>query len=223
MDGLAVGVSAISSVSMMAVSLIIPLANSAACVPLMLCYLTGACLGFLPYNFNPAEIFMGDVGSQFLGFVLAVISIMGLFKFHAIITLLIPFVALFVPLADTLVAVIRRSLHGQSPFQADRGHIHHKLLEMGMSQKQAVAVLYAVSTLLGFLAVFLAKPGTITRLLFLLAAFAISVTVWVFVFHRHPKQYISFPGKAKEDGGDAGSAGGGSPSVEVSSDEDQGS
>ena len=182
LDGLAVGVSAISSASMMLVSLIVPMSTGS--VPLLLACLTGACLGFMPYNMNPAKIFMGDVGSQFLGYVLACVSIMGLFKFHAIITLIVPFLALAIPLFDTVFAFFRRIQHGQSPFHADRGHIHHKLLAMGLSQKQAVLTLYGVSAVLGIIAVMIAGPGTVGRIVCLVTAFIISISVWIFVFRK---------------------------------------
>ena len=193
LDGLAVGISAISSISMMIVSMILPAGIGS--IPLILACLAGACFGFMPYNINPAKIFMGDVGSQFLGFVLSCVSIMGLFKFHAIITFLIPLLSLAVPLGDTIFAFFRRILHGQSPFHADRGHIHHKLIDMGMSQKQAVAVLYAISAVLGLIAVLVAGPGTGIRIVCIVVAFAISLTVWLFVFskahvhseHLHPE------------------------------------
>lgn len=183
LDGLAVGVSAISSFFMMLGSLFLPIGS----VPLLLACLCGACVGFMPYNLNPAKIFMGDVGSQFLGFVLSVISTMGLFKFHTIITFLVPILSLAVPLGDTFFAFFRRIINGQSPFHADRGHIHHKLIAMGMNQKQAVAVLYGVSAVLGLVAVLLAGPGTVGRIICLVAAFAISITVWLFVFHKNEK------------------------------------
>ena len=187
LDGLAVGISAISSISMMIVSMILPAGIGS--IPLILACLAGACFGFMPYNINPAKLFMGDVGSQFLGYVLSCVSIIGLFKFHAIITFLIPLLSLAVPLGDTIFAFFRRILHGQSPFHADRGHIHHKLIDMGMSQKQAVAVLYAISAVLGLIAVLVAGPGTGIRIVCIVVAFAISLTVWLFVFskaHVHP-------------------------------------
>ena len=183
LDGLAVGVSAISSASMMVVSLLVPFLGDSS-VPLLLACLTGACVGFMPYNMNPAKIFMGDVGSQFLGFVLSCVSIMGMFKFHAIITFLVPLLALAVPLFDTIFAIIRRILRGQSPFQADRGHIHHRLLALGMNQKQVVAILYGVSAVLGFFAVLIAGPGTAVRIVCVAAAFLVSITVWLFVFRK---------------------------------------
>ena len=182
LDGLAAGVSAISSVSMLVVALFVAEPTAA----LLLAALAGACLGFLPYNLNPARIFMGDVGSQFLGFVLATVSAMGMFKFHAIITFLVPVLALSVPLADTVFAFFRRILHGQNPFRADRGHLHYRLLAMGLSQKQTVAVLYAVSASLGLFGVLLAGPHTVVRIVCLALVFAISLSVWLLVFHRHP-------------------------------------
>ena len=182
LDGLAVGVSAISSASMMLVSMIVPMSTGS--VPLLLACLTGACLGFMPYNLNPAKIFMGDVGSQFLGYVLACVSIMGLFKFHAIITLIVPFLALAIPLFDTVFAFFRRILHGQNPFRADRQHIHHKLLASGLSQKQAVATLYGASAVLGIIAVMIAGPGTVGRIVCVVTMFIISVAVWFFVFRK---------------------------------------
>ena len=187
LDGLAVGVSAISALTMLLVALFV----SEPGVSVILAALTGACLGFMPYNLNPAKIFMGDVGSQFLGFVLSTVSIMGLFKFHAIITFRGPLQALAVPLADTTFAFVRRIGHGQSPFHADRKHFHHRLLAMGMSQKQAVAVLYGVSAILGLLAVLLAGNSAVVRIVCLAAAFAISLTVWHFVFHGNTRLHLT--------------------------------
>ena len=155
-------------------------------VAVILAALTGACLGFIPYNFNPAKIFMGDVGSQLLGFVLSTVSILGMFKFHAIITFLVPLLALAVPLADTTFAFFRRIIHGQSPFHADKGHFHHRLLAIGLSQKQAVAVLYGISAVLGLIAVLLAGSGVLVRTCCAVCAFIIALAVWLYVFWRNP-------------------------------------
>ena len=182
LDGLAVGVSAISSLTMLVVSLIV----SEPAVSLLLAALTGACLGFMPYNLNPAKIFMGDVGSQLLGFVLSTVSILGLFKLHAIITFVVPFLALALPLADTTFAFFRRILRGQSPFHPDRGHFHHRLLAMGMNQKQAVALMYGISAVLGLSAVLMAGDIPLLRIGCLVLAFGISITVWIFVFRKNP-------------------------------------
>jgi len=181
LDGLAAGVSAISSFSMLVVALFV----SEPAVAILLAALAGACLGFLPYNLNPAKIFMGDVGSQFLGYVLATVSVMGMFKFQAIVTFLIPVLALSVPLADTVFAFFRRIFRGQNPLRADRGHFHHRLMAMGLSQKQTVAVLYAVSASLGIFGVLLARPHTAVRIVCLVLVFAISLGVWLLLFRRH--------------------------------------
>ena len=192
LDGLAVGVSAISSVTMLVVSLIV----SEPTVSLMLAALSGACLGFMPYNLNPAKIFMGDVGSQMLGYVLATVSTLGLFKFHAIITFFVPLMALALPLADTTFAFVRRISRGQSPFHADRGHLHHRLLDMGMSQKQVVALMYGISAVLGLTALLLTGKDPVLRIACLVFAFAISITVWFFVFHRNSK--LHRPGQSEK-------------------------
>ena len=182
LDGLAVGVSAISSMTMLIVSLFV----SEPVVSIILAALTGACLGFMPYNLNPAKIFMGDVGSQLLGFVLSTASIMGLFKLHAIITFFVPLLALALPLADTIFAFFRRILHGQSPFKADKGHFHHRLLAMGLNQKQVVAVLYGISAVLGLLAVLMAGDSMAVKIICLVAAFIISLGIWLKVFKNNP-------------------------------------
>ena len=182
LDGLAVGVSAISSMTMLIVSLFV----SEPVVSIILAALTGACLGFMPYNLNPAKIFMGDVGSQLLGFVLSTASIMGLFKLHAIITFFVPLLALALPLADTIFAFFRRILHGQSPFKADKGHFHHRLRAMGLNQKQVVAVLYGISAVLGLLAVLMAGDSMAVKIICLVAAFIISLGIWLKVFKNNP-------------------------------------
>ena len=122
LDGLACGVSAISSVTMLVVALLVSEPN----VALILAALAGGCLGFIPYNMNPAKIFMGDTGALLLGYVLATVSILGLFKFYAVMTFIVPILALALPLFDTLFAIIRRLVHGQNPMTPDRGHLHHR-------------------------------------------------------------------------------------------------
>jgi len=166
LDGLACGVSTIASLTMFVVALLVSEGN----VAIMLAALMGACLGFLPYNFNPAKIFMGDTGSQLLGFVLATVSSIGMFKFYAVVTFLVPVLALAVPLLDTIFAFARRILKGQSPFTPDRGHFHHRLIDMGLSQKQAVAILYSITALLGLCSVAMTATGRLKIFLFIVAA-----------------------------------------------------
>ena len=165
LDGLACGVSTISSMTL----LVIALSVAEPDVAILMAALSGACIGFLPYNLNPAKIFMGDTGSTFLGFVLAVVSIQGLFKYATIISFAVPFLMLGLPIFDTCFAILRRVSHGQSPMKPDRGHIHHRLIDMGFSQKQAVAVLYVISAILGLSAVVLTTIGVVRAMLFLLA------------------------------------------------------
>ncbi|MBQ7624465.1 MAG: undecaprenyl/decaprenyl-phosphate alpha-N-acetylglucosaminyl 1-phosphate transferase [Clostridia bacterium] len=155
LDGLACGVSCISSVTMFIVAAIL----GEPSIAFVMAALAGACLGFLPFNFNPAKIFMGDTGAMFLGFILATVSVQGLFKMYALISFAVPFIALAIPIADMLFAVIRRVMHGKSPFSADRGHIHHKLIDMGFNQKQSVLILYCLSAILGVISVMLTKTG----------------------------------------------------------------
>ena len=131
--------------------------------------LVGACIGFMPYNMNPAKMFMGDTGATFLGYILATMSIQGLFKFYAVISFAVPFLILGLPIFDTAFAMIRRMAHGQSPMHPDRGHIHHRLIDMGLSQKQAVASLYVISAILGLSAVVLTTSNEWKALLFFVA------------------------------------------------------
>lgn len=165
LDGLACGVSTISSLTM----LVIALVAAEPQVAFLMAALAGGCIGFLPYNLNPAKIFMGDTGSTFLGFILATVSIQGLFKSYAIISFAVPFLMLGLPIFDTCFAIFRRVSHGQSPMSPDRGHIHHRLIDMGFNQKQAVAVLYVISAILGLSAVMLTTTSALKAMLFLLA------------------------------------------------------
>ena len=176
LDGLACGVSTISSMTLLVIALVV----SEPDVALLMAALAGACLGFLPYNLNPAKIFMGDTGSTFLGFVLAVVSIQGLFKFYTIISFAAPFLILGLPIFDTAFAILRRLAKGQSPMTPDRGHIHHRLIDMGFSQKQAVAVLYIISAILGLSAVVLTTNGAVRAMLFLLALCAAGALAYMF-------------------------------------------
>ena len=178
LDGLAAGVSTISCVSLV----IIALVYSNPGVAILTSALAGGCIGFLPYNRPPAKIFMGDTGSTLLGYVMAVASIQGLFKFYAIISFVIPFFMLGVPIFDTCFAFIRRIAHGQSPMHADRSHVHHRLIDMGFNQKQAVAVLYVVSAILGLSAVVLTTSGPVKAMLLLLAlCFAGAISALIFM------------------------------------------
>lgn len=176
LDGLACGVSTISAATMLIIAL--RFRESELDVAIMMAALVGACIGFLPYNFNPAKIFMGDTGSTFLGFIMATVSVTGMFKQYTIISFVVPFLMLGLPIFDVCFAVVRRVSHGQSPMKPDRGHVHHRLIDMGFSQKQAVGVLYVISAILGLSAVVLTTSGAVRAMVFLLAMGAAAVIAW---------------------------------------------
>ncbi|MBR5479711.1 MAG: undecaprenyl/decaprenyl-phosphate alpha-N-acetylglucosaminyl 1-phosphate transferase [Clostridia bacterium] len=165
LDGLAVGVSSISAFSLLLIAIVLPEYN----IALLMAALAGACIGFMPYNLSPAKIFMGDTGSTFLGFLLACVSIQGLFKFYAIVSFAVPFLIVGLPLFDTIFTFSRRIMKGQNPMKADRLHVHHRLVDMGFSQKETVTILYIMSGLLGLAAVVLATTGEFRFLLLILA------------------------------------------------------
>jgi len=145
LDGLAAGICLFVSLTLLTLCL----SSVNPMVPVGLSALAGACLGFLRYNFNPAMIFMGDSGSYLLGYLLAVLTIQGAMKSQATVALLIPIIALGVPLLDTLLAPIRRFVLGKKMFTADQGHIHHLLLRLGYSQRRVVVIIYGITVLLG--------------------------------------------------------------------------
>ena len=152
MDGLAAGVSAISALTIWSVSLAASLDRPYSA--LLAAVLAGALLGFLRWNFNPARIFLGDSGAYLVGFVLGAISIMGVIKGATANTIIVPCVLLilFFPILDTSWAILRRVAKGRSPFEPDAGHIHHRLLQTGLSQKKVAYLIYFVSAALGLLA-----------------------------------------------------------------------
>ncbi|WP_434654865.1 MraY family glycosyltransferase [Thermoanaerobacterium thermosaccharolyticum] len=149
LDGLAAGIASISSGSLFVVSLL----NGRYATALITAAVTGAALGFLPYNFNPAKIFMGDTGAMFLGFILSAVSIEGAVKSAAAIAIAVPILALGVPVFDTTFAIIRRIANKKPIMEADKGHLHHRLLALGLTQRQAVFVMYGVSLFLGLSAI----------------------------------------------------------------------
>lgn len=170
LDGLAVGVSSIASFSLFFIAILAGEQN----VAIMSAAMAGGCLGFLPYNFNPAKIFMGDTGSQFLGYMLSVICIQGLFKGYVIISFIIPLLILGLPLFDTLFAIVRRAWNHQPIMGADRGHLHHRLLDNGFTQKETVAILYVITLVLGLSAVLVLERGAYTASILLLVTLSIA-------------------------------------------------
>ncbi|WP_295865727.1 MraY family glycosyltransferase [uncultured Oscillibacter sp.] len=186
LDGLAIGVSAISATTVLVISLLV----SEVQVAMVMAALVGACVGFMPYNINPAKMFMGDTGATFLGFILACMSVEGLFKSWAIISFAVPFLILGLPIFDTAFAFIRRIAHGQSPMQADRSHIHHRLIDMGLNQKQAVATLYVISAILGLSAVVLTTSGELRAMMFFVSLCVVALVAARAVFPKEVREEL---------------------------------
>ena len=154
LDGLAAGSALFSTLVVFTVALV----NHSSLVSLMAIALVGATLGFLRFNFSPATIFLGDCGSLFIGFMLSALALQGAQKAPTIIAVAIPVVSFGLPILETSLSVLRRFLSGRPVFTADREHIHHKLLQRGLSQRQVAITLYAVSALFALLSLFLLWP-----------------------------------------------------------------
>jgi len=148
LDGLAAGVSGIAA----SVMLVVTLFMGQPAAALIAAALAGACLGFLRYNFNPAQIFMGDGGAYFMGFTLAGVGIIGLVKSVTTVAVLLPYLILAVPILDIFTVVVDRVRRGKSPFAADKRHLHHRLLQAGLSQRLAVLFIYSLTLWAGTLA-----------------------------------------------------------------------
>ncbi len=151
LDGLAAGVSTIAAVTMGIVALM----QGQSLVAMAAFVLAAAILGFLPYNFHPARTFMGDSGSNFLGFTLACLAVTGVAKSTAIISLLLPIVILGIPIFDTFFAIFRRIYKKAPIFMPDKDHLHHRLLALGFPHRKTVLIIYAISSFFGLTAIFL--------------------------------------------------------------------
>jgi UDP-GlcNAc:undecaprenyl-phosphate GlcNAc-1-phosphate transferase len=173
LDGLSCGVSTISCFTLL-ISLAFHL-ETPYFVLLLIGILAGSCLGFLPFNFNPAKIFMGDTGALFLGYIMSVLSILGCFKLDALVSFWVPFLIFALPLLDTAFAFIRRILKGKSPFSADRGHVHHRLIDKGFDQRHSVLLLYAISGISGISAILISLNNYVGGA----AMFVVAVTVLI--------------------------------------------
>ncbi len=166
LDGLAAGIVSIASVVLLAAA--VQTGQPWAAVYLS-AVLAGSVLGFLPYNFNPAKIFMGDAGSMFLGFTIGAISVEGSLKSPTAVALTVPLLALGLPIVDTFLAIVRRWRRGLPIGMADREHLHHRLVQLGLTQKEAVVVMYLASGWLGVSALAITRasgPVAVAILLF---------------------------------------------------------
>lgn len=148
LDGLSSGITLISCLSLL---MIFALNDSPLIAIIMITALAGALVGFLPYNFNPAKTFIGETGSNFLGYTLAIVSILGVAKTYTAAVIILPMIVLGLPIFDTIWAIIRRLFKEKSfkaIFKGDKGHLHHKIVNRGFSTKQAVCILYGISACL---------------------------------------------------------------------------
>lgn len=157
LDGLAAGVSAISCMSIAYVAYIHGETNGMMVVCTTMMIVAGSALGFLPYNFYPSKIFMGDSGSLFLGFMIAILSVVGPLKRSTLIAVVIPVIILGVPIFDTFFAIFRRLVNRRPIMEADKGHLHHHLMRHGYGQRRAVLMLYCISAILGMSAVLMSR------------------------------------------------------------------
>lgn len=168
LDGLAAGISVISAISLL---VIFVLNGSPMIAIILITALAGALVGFLPFNFAPAKTFIGDTGSNFLGYTISIIAILGVAKTYTLAVIILPLIVLGLPIFDTLWAIVRRLIKGKSIkaiFKADKGHLHHRIVAKGFSQKQAVLILYGISATFGIFAVILLDSGIWKALSFLL-------------------------------------------------------
>lgn len=184
LDGLAGGITTISAFSLMFVSFVFGRFECA----IALAAIAGATSGFLPYNLNPAKIFMGDTGALFLGYMLATLSVEGFFKSYAAVTFIIPLVVMGLPLFDTSFAIFRRILKREPIMQPDRSHMHHRLIDAGFSQRQAVGILCTVSGLLSLTMIVLITAGIQRTLLMLAVSAAYCIGGVIFVKNRNYEQ-----------------------------------
>jgi len=178
LDGLAAGVASICALALTVLCII----SGSPLAVVLSATLAGTCLGFLPRNFSPAEIFMGDTGALFLGYVLAVTSIIGVFKFYAMLSLVIVFLALALPIFDTLFAMTRRAINRKPIMGADREHLHHRLIDAGFSTTKVVVMLYALSIVTGAFAIAIAIADL--RVLMVVVVLAAALIMMILVYRR---------------------------------------
>ena len=179
LDGLSTGICIISCISLL---IIFSLNSSPLIAIILITALCGALVGFLPYNFNPAKTFIGDTGSNFLGYSIAIISILGIAKTYTAIVIVSPLIVLSLPVFDTLCAIVRRIRKGKSlkaVIKPDAEHLHHKMIKKGFTQKQAVLILYGISATFGMFAIILLDSGLWKAL-----SFALIIVVIVAVGYK---------------------------------------
>ena len=173
LDGLSTGISIISCISLL---IIFALNGSPLIAIIMITALVGSLSGFLPFNFNPAKTFIGDIGTNFIGYTLSIVSILGIAKTATAFVIVLPIIVLGLPIFDTLSAIVRRLIKGKSikaVFEADKSHLHHKLIQKGLTQKEAVLFLYGISVACGMFAVILLESDIWKAISFALMVVAV--------------------------------------------------
>ena len=182
LDGLSSGIAITSCVSLL---IIFAINDSPMIAILVITSLIGALFGFLPFNFAPAKTFIGDTGSNFLGYLLSIISILGVAKTYTMAVIVLPMLALGLPIVDVTWAIIRRLVKGKSLkaiFMADKGHLHHRLVRKGFSQKQTVLIMYIISASFGVFAIIILESGiwkAVSFLLMVIAALALGYRTFI--------------------------------------------
>ena len=194
LDGLSSGVALISCLSLL---MVFALNGSPLIAIVLITALAGALVGFLPFNFSPAKTFIGDTGSNFMGFALAIISILGVAKTYTALVLIAPIIILGMPIFDTIFAIFRRIIKGKSlkaVFQPDKGHLHHKLMAKGYTQKQAVLIMYGITATLGMFAVILLESGIWKAI-----SFALLIVAIVAIGYRDFNKLLEEEGNTKDE------------------------
>lgn len=186
LDGLAAGLACIASLSIAYVAYIHGDRYGMLIVCLAMLCLAGSCIGFLPFNFHPAKTFMGDGGSLFLGFMIAVLSVVGPLKRATFIAVVVPVIVLGIPIFDTAFAILRRLASGRPIMEADKGHLHHRLMDSGFGQKRAVLMLYGISAIMGMAAVLVSRE--LYKDALVLGCIAI---IYLYVFLTDPNRKVN--------------------------------
>lgn len=179
LDGLAGGVAFIASLSIAYTAYI----DESPATALAMLAVAGSALGFLPFNFNPAKIFMGDGGSLFLGFMLAAMSLMSPVKSATVVATIVPVLILGLPIFDTAFAILRRIINRRPIMEADKGHLHHRIMAVGLGQRRTVLMLYGISGVMGVAAILIARELLVESLLLV----AIAAT-FIYVFITEHKE-----------------------------------
>lgn len=191
LDGLAAGVAAIASACICYTAVL----SGQFDVGLAMLAVSGSAFGFLPFNFHPAKIFMGDSGSLYLGYMIAVISILGNTKGATLIATIVPVLVLGLPIFDTLFAIIRRWVSGYPIMEADKGHLHHRIMSTGIGQRRTVLIMYCISAIMGMVAVLIVRRIMLVAAVLLLVA---GILLLVFIADHHSLKEIMREGLPPE-------------------------